>query len=97
MWDCIIPKTTPTFLDIANCVFVIAFGNVAFAALVGIAIFGWMAWKFHIPMHLTLPLGLGLVATLSVLYGEIEWLYWSGILLVFMLFALGLLKKFKVL
>lgn len=96
MWTCLIPTDTPTFLDIANCVFIIAFGSVAFAAVFGIAIFAWMAWKFNLPIHAALPMGIGLVAVLSVLYGDIEWLYWSGFTVIFILLGLGLAKRLKI-
>ena len=99
MWECLIPTTTPSFLDIANCVFTIAFGDMIFTSIIFVAIFAYVGWKKNLPMQAMLPMGIVMIALLTVTTttGTLDWLFWSGIIIIFILFALGLAKRLKIL
>jgi len=97
MWECLTPTTTPSFLDIGNCVFTIAFGNIIFASIIFVAIFAFIGWRYNLPMQAMLPMGIGMIALFSAAMGELEWLFWSGFVLIFVLFALGIAKRLKIL
>ena len=98
MWECLTPTTTPSFLDIGNCVFTIAFGDMIFTSIIFVAIFAYVGWKKNLPMTAMLPMGIGIVALLSITSkGYLDWLFWSGIVIMFILFAIGLAKRLKIL
>ena len=69
-----------------------------FTSIIFVAIFAYVGWKKNLPMTAMLPMGIGIVALLSITSkGYLDWLFWCGIVIMFILFAIGLAKRLKIL
>jgi hypothetical protein len=94
--ECLVPAAGMTFLDIFYCTAILIFGDLMFATLVFLIALSYVMWKAGIPMSVTLPISIVMLAVISgasyMTNPVFHNLLWLIILCVAVLFTLAILK-----